>query len=192
MSALLLPWTRRYCFWPRVTRFIAAASTGKMWKVPSTFASLGRKALARRGHFSKEVRALFSTLGAQSGQNTEIEKPFKKSFLFTIGYNGKPFHGNTYQTNKLSENLPTVEKEILQALEKTLVGPAKIPVKIPVPQCNVNDMSKYPGVPTIKRTSRTDKGVSCRLGAITLRAQLPRKVILSTTTKRVLTMFIRM
>ena len=67
-----------------------------------------------------------------------------------------------------------MEKEILQALEKTLVGPAKIPVKIPVPpQYNVNDMSKYPGVPTIKRTSRTDKGVSCRLGAITLRAQLP-------------------
>ena len=179
MSALLLPWTRRYCFWPRVTRYTAAASTGKMWKVPSKFASrvvtfsLGRKALAWRGHFSKKVGALFSTLGAQSGQNMEIEKPFKKSFLFTIGYNGKPFHGNTYQTNKSSKNLPTVEKEILQALEKTLVGPAKIPVKIPVPQCNVNDMSKYPGVPTIKRTSRTDKGVSCRLGAITLRAQLP-------------------
>ena len=55
----------------------------------------------------------------------QIEKPFKKSFLFTIGYNGKPFHGNTYQTNKLSEDLPTVEKEILQALEKTLVGPGE-------------------------------------------------------------------
>ena len=61
------------------------------------------------------------------------QKPFKKTFLFTIAYNGKPYHGNTYQPNARTLHLPTVEKEILDALGNTLLGKEKIPIKIPVP-----------------------------------------------------------
>ena len=100
-----------------------------------------------------------------------MEKPLKKTFLFTLGYNGKPYHGNTYQPNRETLHLQTVEKEILDALEKTKV--LDLPVKIPVPlDIPKKHLSKYQ-VPTIKRTSRTDKGVSSKLGCILLRAQIP-------------------
>ena len=97
-----------------------------------------------------------------------FQKPLKKTFLFTIAYYGKPYHGNTYQPNARTNHLPTVEKEILHALGNTLLGKEKIPIKIPVPSdVQKQNLSKYQ-IPTIKRTSRTDKGVSCKIGKFTI------------------------